>query len=310
MKNPKIVSIFSVLFLVSLAGCDKIPFLSQYFSSEKKDSVAASSQKNGAQSPVDAGAPLPADVLARVDGWTMTILEFNERLSALKRVAPDFDANSLESKQLILEELVRQQLLVKDAEQSGLANDKEIIDAVAEFRKTLLVRQLAEKLVSGIEATEEDAQQYFDQNKDIFVNPAEWRVREIVVSSESAGKEILIELLKGADFAEMAKIHSKSPSASKGGDLGFLAQPPFPEMGKALLSLDVGKASNVFKGPDGYYIVKIEEKKGGEPLVFSDIKEDLIANLTVLKQQQAILEHINKIRQKTVVQINEDLLKE
>jgi len=44
--------------------------------------------------------------------------------------------------------------------------------------------------------------------------------------------EVLFPTL--ADFAETAKARSKSKSAAQGGDLGFLTDLPFPEMGNAL----------------------------------------------------------------------------
>jgi peptidyl-prolyl cis-trans isomerase C len=299
--------VFLGLFTAVVAGCDKIPFLSDYFSSkDAQDQQAASSPS---QDSAPAKKTMDPNTLARVGDWTMSINEFHDRLQGLKEVAPDFDVNDLESQQLILEELVRQQLLVQDAETRGLANKKEIADALSEFRRTLLVREVAQQLTQGIEATENEARDYYEQNKDLFVGEAQWRVREIVTFSESAAKEILIEILKGADFAEMAGTHSKSQSAAQGGDLGLVSQPKFPEMGRVLVGLDVGDISSVFKGPEGFYIIKLEEKKGGEPIAFSEIKDDIVASLTILKQQQAILEHINKLRQSTTVTTNENLLK-
>ena len=113
----------------------------------------------------------------------------------------------------------------------------------------------------------------------------------------------------GADFATVAKESSISDSASKGGDLGFVNDVPFQEMANAILALDVGDTSGVFKGPQGYYIVKLTEKKGGKPLKFEDIKDDIKNNRLLAKQQQAILDHLDKLKKKIKVEINEDLLK-
>lgn len=301
------VVVFLGFLTAVVAGCDKIPFLSDYFSS--KDVQEQQTTSSSQPTPVPVKKTMDPNTLARVGDWTMSINEFRDRLQGLKEVAPDFDVNDRESQQLILEELVRQQLLVQDAEARGLANKKEIADALSEFRRTLLVREIAQQLTQGIEATESEAREYYEQNKDLFVGEAQWRVREIVTFSESAAKEILIEILKGTDFAEMARTHSKSQSAAQGGDIGFIAEPKFPEMGRVLIGLDVGDVSSVFKGPEGFYIIKLDEKKGGEPISFSEIKDDIVASLTILKQQQAILEHINKLRQSTTVTTNENLLK-
>ena len=74
------------------------------------------------------------------------------------------------------------------------------------------------------------------------------------------------------------------------------------------MSLEVGGVSGVFKGPDGYYVAKLEEKKGGEQIGFEEIKEDIIQSQTLLKQQQVILDHLNRLKESTTIKINEDLL--
>jgi parvulin-like peptidyl-prolyl isomerase len=119
---------------------------------------------------------------------------------------------------------------------------------------------------------------------------------------------ILTDVLNGAEFAETAKTRSTGKTAVSGGDLGFITQEPFPQMGEALLPLEVGGISDVFKGPDGFYIVKLEEKKAGAQLTFEEIKEDIIQGQTVLKQQQAILDHLDRLKAKIKIETNERLI--
>ncbi len=250
------------------------------------------------------------NVLAKVGNWVLTIEEFKERLAALKEVVPDYDPADVEQNKMILEELIRQQLLVQDAENSGIAKDKDISEAVEEFRRTLLVREVASRLTKEIAVTEEEAQEYYEANKEEFTEQAQWRIRELVVETEEEAKQILVELYQGADFVEKVKEKSKSNSAWQKGDLGLKSEFDFPKMQKVVEALEVGDVSGVFQGPNGYYIVKLEEKQGGEPQKLEDIKEDIITGLTLLKQQQAILEHLEKIRQQTDIQVNLKLLEE
>ena len=311
MKESKLFSLAVVAGILLLcSGCDRATdFLSEYFPSLKKEEQAVAPAP--AQKPVDAVVveqPLPANVLARVGKWTLTKEDFEQRLAGLKEVIPEYDIDDLESKQLILEELVRQQMLVQDAEQSGMANDKEIKAAVEEFRNTILVREMAAKITEGVIATAQEAQEYYEENKEAFVEPEEYRIREIVVPTQEEARDILVEILKGTDFAEMAQARSQSESASGGGDLGFLVRPKFPEMAGQMTVLDAGEVSSVFRGPDGYYIIKMEEKTGGAPVSFEEVREDIVEGLTLLKQQQAILEYIDNIKKKIDVQVNEKLL--
>ncbi|MCA9406417.1 MAG: peptidyl-prolyl cis-trans isomerase, partial [Candidatus Omnitrophica bacterium] len=119
---------------------------------------------------------------------------------------------------------------------------------------------------------------------------------------------LLTEILNGADFAMKAKENSKGPTAAAGGDLGFLTEDPFPEMVEAILSLGEGEVSNVIKGPDGFYIVKLTEKTGGRPIPYEEVKEEIFQDRLLFKQQQAILDHLEKLEAEFSVQINEELL--
>ena len=305
-----------ICITIYLAGCDK--FSSVYDKSTKKESSTAVTPSTNKVIPAsekissDGSKPkdnLPSNVLASVGEWSITIEEFNDKLTKLKEILPEFDPKDINSKKLILEELVRQELLVKDAEQKGVSQQKEIKETVEDFRKTLLVQEVATQLTKEIKTTEEEAREYYDNNKDNFVVKSEWKVREIMVPTENEAKEILVQLLQGGDFLEIAKSKSKSSSASKSGDLGWISKFSFDQMRSAVTALETGKTSGVFKGPNGYYIVKLDEKKGGTPKPFLAIKSDLIKKLTLKKQQDAVLDHLNKLAEKTNIKVNEELLK-
>lgn len=304
-KSKVGVAAFLIGCLLSFLGCDKIPFVSKFFPSAK---TVKKEQKQELVLPADTG--LPVGALARVGKWTLTLNEFNDRLNSLKELAPDYDTTTSDSKKRILDELINQELLVQEAEATGVADKKDIVDAVSEFRRTLLVREMATSITQNIESAENEAQDYYNQNKDLFKEPAEWRLREIVVPTESEAKDVLVELLKGADFTATAQVRSKSASASKGGDLGFISEFKFPQMESAVNVLDVGKISSVVKGPGGYYIFKLEEKKGGQAQPYAEIAEQLKNAMTLYKQQQEVMSHIEKLKEKTKIETNEDLLRE
>ena len=303
-----ILSLSLCVLSLGLAGCDLI---NPPKKESKKDAVsvkpaAAGSEETAASAPAE--GPLPGNAVARVGNWTLTTEQFDQRLKLLKQGLPEFDENKPGNKESVLNELVRQQLLVKDAESSGIGQQKEIAEAVEDFHRTLLVQELANRLTRDIVATEKEAQDYYDQNKNLFVEPVEWKAREIIVADEAAAKNILVQVLQGGDFGEIAKAQSRGKTAANGGALPVFKKAPFAAMQSAVASLEAGGASAVFKGPDGFYIVKVDEKKGGNAKTFLSVKTDLISGLTLRKQQEAILEHIDKLAQKTKVEINKEVL--
>ena len=301
-----------IIIVVSVCGCDFINSIKEYFqepSQESSKKPAPAQLPTPVQSTVRPSAPMAANTLARVGDWSITIEEFNDRLSALKEVVPEFDPTDAEARNVIIEELVNQQLIVMGAEQTGLTQQKDIVAAVDEFRRTLIVREVAKQLTENISMSDEEARAFYEQNKNDLVGSVQWHVREIVVPTKEQANSLLTEILQGADFAETARAQSKAESAAAGGDLGFIAQEPFAQMGQALLPLEPGDISGVFKGPKGFYIVKLEEKKGGEQLAYEEVKDDIIQSQTLLKQQQIVLEHLNNLKAGTKIEINRELLK-
>ena len=90
------------------------------------------------------------------------------------------------------------------------------------------------------------------------------RLNEVV--SESDARNRLIELKDrvehGADFAEMARLHSDDTSAARGGDLGWVTPGDVvPEFERAMDALKPGQISDPFKTAFGWHIVQVLERR-------------------------------------------------
>ncbi len=81
-------------------------------------------------------------------------------------------------------------------------------------------------------------------------------------AAKTKADDVLSQLNKGADFAELAKKYSEDTSASSGGDLGFISKgQTVKEFEDAAFALEPGKVSGVVKTQFGYHIIKALEKK-------------------------------------------------
>lgn len=252
---------------------------------------------------------LPENVIAKVGSWTLTKEDFINRLTMIVETMKDFDPKNEESKAAVLEELVRQQVLVFEAKKMKLNESKEIISAMKDLENTLLVQELVGRLTKDINVSEDEAKQFYQTNSQLFTTPEQKKLREIVVSSQAEAKDILVSVLQGTDFSQIATERSKSKTAANGGDLGWLTQAPFDAMLKAAIGLNKGEVSAVFEGPEGFYIVKVEDVKGGELTPFNEVKDELIRLMTMQKQQEIVMKKIQEVAEQIQVQVNADLLK-
>jgi len=120
-----------------------------------------------------------------------------------------------------------------------------------------------------VEVTEEQIVQQYEENPEIYQNPAE-RVVEFVMFSmvppmPDVAQEIVERARGGEDFGELAKEFSEGPDAETGGDYGWVTiddtlRPPRD----VVRGLGVGEVSDVIAFGRGYYIYKVEEERGGE----------------------------------------------
>lgn len=317
VKQKLIVFIsFVCVVCFSVVGCDKMTFLGDYFPSLKNKGDVVS-PKIESSATASTSSAVSKDVLVKLNDWTLTVKEFNEKIAALKEVMGDFDDKDIENRKAILDELVRQQLLVGEAERKGLAKDKDVVAAIEEYRKTLLVQQLAKGLVDNIQVADKDVEDFYNDpnNQDLFRQPYQWRLREVVVADEARAKEILASLAQGADFAEIARANSITKTAANGGDTGLLLEFEDPKVQNMVLTLDVGETSGVFKGNQGFYIVRLEEQKGGDIEPLGNIKaeaqdyEQLKQYVLAMRRQKAVADYIDSLKTKANIVINENLLK-
>lgn len=90
------------------------------------------------------------------------------------------------------------------------------------------------------------------------------KTSELVSEAEARRRlQMLRErLAHGADFAELARLHSNDLSATKGGDLGWLNPgDTVPEFEKAMNSLKPGEVSEPVRSAFGWHLIQVLERR-------------------------------------------------
>jgi peptidyl-prolyl cis-trans isomerase SurA len=93
------------------------------------------------------------------------------------------------------------------------------------------------------------------------------RTREGLSDAEARDRlgKLRERIVKGADFAELARIHSEDATASKGGDLGWItAGDTVPEFERAMNSLSEGAVSEPIQTPFGWHLVQVLARRSDE----------------------------------------------
>ena len=130
------------------------------------------------------------------------------------------------------------------------------------------------------------------------------KVNEIV--SESEGK-LKIDRLKarldaGTDFAQIAKLNSEDPSASRGGDLGWISPgDTVPEFERAMDASTPKQVSDPVRTPFGWHLVEVLERRKQD---VTTEKSRNAARLALLqrKSEESYQDWLRQLRDRTYVE--------
>ncbi|MBI4721771.1 MAG: peptidylprolyl isomerase [Candidatus Stahlbacteria bacterium] len=204
---------------------------------------------------------LVADELpvAKVGEYTVTLSKFREKYK------PVGDINRDSLKQIVLNDLIADRLMLIDAYAKGL--DKSIADQIQPYKNRLTVGKLYDYVVISV--------------KDKKLLPLIYR-----------------ELHSGVEFAEVVRKYSTDYQAKYGGDIGEIRWGQLePALQKVAFSLKKGEVSQPVKIRDEYRIVQLTDRK---EVRGRDFAKDMDAIGESLKQKRqselanGYLEHLRR----------------
>jgi len=85
--------------------------------------------------------------------------------------------------------------------------------------------------------------------------------RHILVETEQQCEELKTQIESGADFAEVAREHSKCPSGQSGGALGeFSPGQMVKEFDDVVFSTEIGKVQGPVQTQFGFHLIEITSR--------------------------------------------------
>ena len=113
----------------------------------------------------------------------------------------------------------------------------------------------------------------------------EYKVSDIAVATEADAQAALARIKKGESFDKVAKSISLAPNKVQGGAVGWVqAGQVGPQLGSALSSLSKGQVTSPIQMQQGWYLMKLEDKKSSKPPSFEQAKQVIRAGMTQRKQ--------------------------
>lgn len=265
--------------------------------------TAASAAAPAAVAPAPAAPPAQPPVIpdpvAVVNGQAITKAEFDQYAKQLRGRA---QVDSVEGAKSLVNQLVIEELLVQEANKQKLADDPQIKQQMDMIQRNLLASTVVRRMLSDTAPSEDAIKKEYDTAV-AAMKGKEYKARHILVDAEDKAKEVIAELKKGGDFAELAKAKSTDSSKDNGGDLGWFTPsmmvPPFSE---AVAKLEKGKYSETpVQTPFGWHVILLEDTRDATPPSLDELKPQI----TQMLQSKIVNDYLEKLKTDAKVDVKE-----
>ena len=271
------------------------------------------------------GSDKQGPFVAQGNGVSITAAEFKARLD---EQSPFIRAryNTLERKKEFLDNLLRFEVLAKEAQRQGLDKDPDVQLTL----KKVMVQKLVQKTFSDQDAAgkvpEADQKAFYAQHQDDFVRPLRLRTYLILIQAPAAGPERARKL--AAARAVLARLHAdekKNPmafvavareksddAATKpfGGDLNFKSHDELEKAwGKAAadaaFALKDGETSGVVETPRGFAFLKVQGRQEAVDRPFDTVKAQIAQRIYRERLTKEFDEYVKKLRDDAAVKVDD-----
>lgn len=166
----------------------------------------------------------------------------------------------------------------------------------------ILQKLVALDVNAKIKISEDEIEDYFNERRNDYKTDLRARVFQIVVVDRAAAEKAVERLKSGEEFAKVAADVSISPEARRGGDLGFITRWIMPEpLDKTIFNLPLNTISPVVQSPYGFHVFKVTEMQRAREANLADVREDVIADIRLQKEEAAYAVWLEDLRRKAVI---------
>jgi peptidyl-prolyl cis-trans isomerase SurA len=153
---------------------------------------------------------------------------------------------------------------------------------------------------------------YYRKHHEEFTTKEEIKLRLIMISGQkdtasapaqkALAEEVLGRLASGAEFDRTAQVYSEDSTRDNGGDWGWIERNTLAApLEKFAFNMPVGRISNIIEYAGNYYILKVEDKRGGTTRSLAEARSDIEKKLLQEEAQGIQQRWIASLRAKAYI---------
>jgi peptidyl-prolyl cis-trans isomerase C len=259
----------------------------------------------------------PEEVVARIDGQAITRADFERHL---QRQTPFVQARyaSPERRKELLQNLVRFEVLAREAEKRGYGRDPDVVRFV---KQRAVEEMLAKDLDAGFrpeDVPEADLARYYQTHPDLFTQKEAVRVSQIVVKDRATATQLAAQAraLGSKDekgFHRLVEQHSiDEDSKQRGGDLTFLERDdhdhPAAVIQAAYALTHIGQVSDPIETERGFHVLRLTQRRAGFLRPFEDVKRQVRNLVYQERRAKKVDQWVQEMRGRVKIEVFADKL--
>ena len=190
------------------------------------------------------------------------------------------------------EALINNELLIQEANRSGLAKKAEVQQQVDLVRQEVVANAVVAEYIRTHPISDADVQKEYERAKS-QTGEREYKARHVLVSTEEDAKSVLADLKKGSKFDDVAQKRSLDEGTRpKGGDLDWNVPTNFDKaFADALVKLEKGKMTEApVRSRFGFHIIQLDDVRPVNFPPLSQVSQQIQQRLVAQKVDTLIRE--------------------
>src|SRR5246127_3219583 len=139
-------------------------------------------------------------------------------------------------------------------------------------------------------------EEYYRKHREEFTSKETIKLRMIMIpgqkdtatapAQKALAEEVLGRLASGEEFDKTAQVYSEDSTRDNGGDWGWIERNTLAApLEKFAFNMPVGRISNIIDYAGNYYIIKVEDKRGGTTRSLAEARSDIEKKLLQVEAQ-------------------------
>ncbi len=192
------------------------------------------------------------------------------------RIQKPAEQATAEEREVVIQELTDIYILTTQPSAKVLESDPRIQAQIELQGRAVLAQAVATEFFTSNPATDEEILAEY-QVQMSSAPTSQFKARHILVETQAAASDLIVQLNDGADFAELAKAHSTGPTGPNGGDLGwFSPEQMVAPFSQAVAALEDGAHTvEPVQTQFGWHVILREESRDSQPPTLDSVRDAL-----------------------------------